>query len=1267
MSRDDTLPSGLGRPPDPMCERFEAAWLAGGRPRLEDFVSLAGEADRAALLAELLPLELHHRARHGERPAAEEYRQRLPGYGAVIDAAFAGVTPSHPNMPDTGPADPLTGIDSAAPPSASAGAAPRYRPVRYHARGGLGEVWVARDAELNRDVALKLIRPEKRDDAESRRRFLMEAEVTARLGHPGVVPVYGLVQGEDGQPCYAMRFIDGETLSEAVRRFHEADAGPGRDGGERSLALRGLLDRFVAACNTIAYAHSRGVLHRDIKPGNIMLGKYGETLVVDWGLAKVIGRDEQARAGDEETLTPGGAGQGDPTRLGAAMGTPAYMSPEQAAGRWDAIGPASDIYSLGATLYVMLTGEAPFKSGQAGEVLAQVQRGDYVPPRRLKPNVPPALEAVCLKAMALRPEDRYRTASDLASDVQRWLADQPVAAWREPLSQRVARWSRRHRAWVRAGVLALAGVALVCVAALVVVEDFRSKEADQRQRAEQEQRRAVEQQHKAEQLSAQLALDRGLALCEAGEVGHGLLWLARALQLAPPEDDDLRRVIRINLADWRTQFSPLRLRLPHDSPVSRGAFSPDGRLFATGTGSGVVRLWNTATGQPIGPPLRHGGGTAPVAFSPDGQTLLTANADHTARLWRIPTGEPIGETIKHDGVILCAGFSPDGKRVLTGSYDKTARQWDSATGRPTCEPMRHQDVVLDAAISADGTRVLTAAGGVARLWDAETGLLVGKPFNHNAPGIRAAFSPDGKAILTYGGRHAQLWDTSTCEPIGQPLCHGMDHKPISIILKDGAGKFIIPDGRLALFIGGAVFGPDGQTLLTAVDGDAVGEPWAIRWSIMRHGITGISLGMLHPAGCPGVFACSDGRRIVLGRKMHVLGRSTFNARGAVMSPSGHPVGRVVSPDDRSLLTTQPVSGFGLGEAYLWDIAPGKVRTTVPLPEFPPIAATISSTGRFCFLLSVTGPVVLVDLASGQRRTLGEPRIDDTWALGNALAISADDRFVILGNQPTSLLWDTRTGERRTDLPEASVVAFSRDSNAVLTGSYEVSLRETATGAEIGSAGKGGRDRMFSAGALGTDSRRALLAWGAAARLWDLTTGEPTGKALEHQGEIELIAYSPDGRTILTGSKDKTARLWDAATLRARGSPLVHDGPVLRGAFSRDGKTIITARDEAARVWDVATSRPLGTPIFHGSYYIAVGFSADQTAALTVSGDGISRWPLSAPVEGDSERIRLWVEAITRLELDDEGVIRNLEADARGERLRRLRDLGGPPVPEQLVE
>jgi eukaryotic-like serine/threonine-protein kinase len=337
--------------------------------------------------------------------------------------------------------------------------------LRFHASGGLGEVYVARDDKLNREVALKRIKAGA-DRPASRSRFLLEAEVTGGLEHPGVVPVYGVGHDADGRPYYAMRFIRGDSLKDAIEQFHRADGQPNRDPGERALALRQLLRRFVDVCNAVAYAHSRGVLHRDLKPANVMLGPYGETLVVDWGLAKVVGRADGAGTSVETVLQPSSGSGEAPTRTGSALGTPTFMSPEQAAGRLDDLGPASDVYSLGAMLYNLLAGRPPFVDAERAELLRKVKAGEFPPPRRVNGIVPQALEAVCLKAMAKESSGRYPSPRALADEIDHWLADEPVGAWREPISARAGRWMRRHRtamtgaaAAVLAGLIGLSAVA----------------------------------------------------------------------------------------------------------------------------------------------------------------------------------------------------------------------------------------------------------------------------------------------------------------------------------------------------------------------------------------------------------------------------------------------------------------------------------------------------------------------------------------------------------------------------------------------------------------------------------------------------------------------------------------------------------------------------------------------------------------------------------------------------------------------------------------
>jgi eukaryotic-like serine/threonine-protein kinase len=395
----------------------------------------------------------------------------------------------------------------------------RFRLLGPHAQGGLGAVFVALDTELNREVAVKQILDRHADNLTSRARFILEAEITGGLEHPGIVPVYGLGIHANGRPYYAMRFIRGDNLKEAIDRFHQQKNG---------LELRRLLRRFTDVCNAIDYAHSRGVLHRDIKPANIILGKHGETLVVDWGLAKVTGKGDPAAG--EQAMTPSSGSGSAETLPGSAMGTPAYMSPEQARGEIDRLGPPSDVYSLGATLYCVLTGKPPFQSDDVAAMIRAVGKGEFPPPRQLDPSIDRKLEAVCRKAMALEPLGRYASPHELADDIERWMADDPVTALPESWGGRLARWSRRHRSATRAAALSLFVIATVATLAAVAI----GREQAQTRDALQAEKLARKNESKARELAqeqSQLALDA------IREYSTGV---TREFLLAQPEMENLR-------------------------------------------------------------------------------------------------------------------------------------------------------------------------------------------------------------------------------------------------------------------------------------------------------------------------------------------------------------------------------------------------------------------------------------------------------------------------------------------------------------------------------------------------------------------------------------------------------------------------------------------------------------------------------------------------------------------------------------------------------
>jgi serine/threonine protein kinase len=318
----------------------------------------------------------------------------------------------------------------------------RYTLTRMHAEGGLGRVWLAHDRDLHRGVALKEIRPDRAPNPEMWRRFLKEAQITGQLEHPNIVPVYELARRrEDDQPFYTMRFVRGQSLRGAIQEFHLHRA----DKPLERLSLQSLLGAFLKVCDAIAYAHSRGVVHRDLKPENVVLGGYGEVLVLDWGLAKLVDQPDEhpvARSEVDERLSIGPDAVADKTR--GLVGTPAYMAPEQVEAKHDQIDGRTDVYALGGILFEILTGHPPAEGATTADVLERIRTGRILRARQVEPDVPHALEAVCAKALALKPSVRYANASDLAAEVRRWLADEPVGAYPEGPWRRLMRQLRTH-------------------------------------------------------------------------------------------------------------------------------------------------------------------------------------------------------------------------------------------------------------------------------------------------------------------------------------------------------------------------------------------------------------------------------------------------------------------------------------------------------------------------------------------------------------------------------------------------------------------------------------------------------------------------------------------------------------------------------------------------------------------------------------------------------------------------------------------------------
>jgi WD40 repeat protein/serine/threonine protein kinase len=1145
----------------------------------------------------------------------------------------------------------------------------RFRILRPHARGGLGEVHVALDTELKREVALKEIQSPHADHPESRARFTLEAEVTGGLEHPGIVPVYGLGTYADGRPYYAMRFIRGDSLKDAIGRYYRTDWN-GKES-ERSLALRKLLGRFIDVCNAISYAHSRGVLHRDLKPGNIMLGKYGETLVVDWGLAKSLGRSELSSVTgtdttlplpDERPLVPASSTGSAPTQMGSALGTPAYMSPEQAAGRLDELGPASDVYSLGATLYDVLTGQPPFVGiADKGELLRQVQRGAFPPPRSVCQSVPKPLEAICLKAMALQSSDRYTTPTRLAEDIEHWLADEPVTAASDTLVERSARFVRKHRSWALSIAAALILIALVSIAAALVINQQRAENATLASAEKTAREIANERRRDAEKLArekTQLANDmrielaknafaHGITEYDAGRVASADRDLLRAVALLPA-DHELRpsfaqvawdRMIR----GRRSILPPLR----HETPTAQ--LGPDGiHLIIVSPQLKTARIWDVAMGTPVGELLQHEGELRSIQFSPDGKRVITVGSDKTARVWDAITGARIGEPLWHEADVYDAQFNTNGERVVTAGSNKTARVWDATTGAPVGEPLRHEDEVQSARFSPAGNRVLTISTGTVRIWDIASATVVGGPLQHTSYVNAAEFSPDGKWVLVTqslpvgtdrvmvlgtpealnssgievkGDKSARIWDAEKGTPVVE-LVHD-DIVTLARFSPDGrrvitasndkkariwdptTGTLIAPPILHEDYISSVQFSPDGHyALTTSGDLDASPNTNARIWNAA----TGAAVGqpLRHGTFFGTVQFSSDSKRVV-----------TTGENGARIweSPTGAAVGEPLyedgvasvqfSPDGQRLITTNYKS------TRMW-VTAGAVSMEVGGPsQFKGFSSSahFSGDGKRVLTRNEQTIVRIWDSATGM--ALGGPLRHESSV--DSARFSSDGNRVVTTSDNTARIWDAATGKLvceplRHDGPVVSA-QFRPDGNRVVTASMDKTARiwNALTGEAVGARLQ--HEDVVLAAQFSADGARIVTASpDKTARIWESVSGAPVGNPLRHESAVVSAQFSADGKWIVTSSSDNRARVWDVSSGEAVGHPLEHISGIAWPQLSPDAKRLITTASTQSNlhIWDVATGAAVGEPLRHSGPVSSVQFSPDGRLVITASFDKTAR-------------------------------------------------------------
>ncbi len=1212
------------------------AWTVDPSQSLDQMLiqrGLLAESSRAALLEQV------------------KVRLRLQGEGDSKGSPLldrTDIKPFENDDPNRNPGNPDPWATLPNPPEQEAPTPPtsgalkppgeRFQVVELHAKGGLGVVSIALDCELDRRVALKEIKEKLADDPGSRARFLREAEITGKLEHPGIIPIYALGTNKVGRPFYAMRFIEGETLQEAILRLHRPE-GPPLPLDAWRLLLRDLLGRFLNVCDAIEYAHNRGVIHRDIKPGNIMLGPFGETLVVDWGLAKTLD-DPDLAAEPTSPLNPspspspspapqvGGIAPPAPpsepstwveprsggrlrlssgsetiveTLAGSAIGTPTYMSPEQAEGKLDQIGTPSDVYSLGATLYHLLTGKPPIEDGSIEEILDRVRRSEILPPSERNLRIPKPLEAICLKALAKDPDQRYPSARALADDLKRWLADEPVLARPESWFEQLSRWGRRHRTFAAASVIIL----VLGLFSLLLIARARYEQAEALAHARTSELIAEAARQNARLQSYYALINRARERASGSEPGWTFTTLENLGQAArlraiaeiedsPAEAASLRTLTAFALASFDSQLAP---DLEPGLNPSALAFSPDGQTLALGEFKAQAFLscsvalldWKTGTVQRLSfPPsfsfqLRRKvqDGARRITFSPEGRLLVVGTRSGQLHAWDLAQNDPVNTTWDaHQADINALAFGEDEGTLLSSSDDGTLKRWrlDETNGQLLADLVSEFQApgkIFDMAFHPEGGLFCLTNDQIQPL-DPEELTPIGSPIERN--GDRLAFHPDG-TILAVGNRDGiTLIEASSgliLRTLTDPSLGQAHREPIHSLRFDSTGSTLVST--------------------SSHDNDRTVKLWEVSTgkrlgSIQEGGGAGYNLldAAIHPAGKHLVLTSRD-RALV--RLLSHRPAQRFLALEALP-----PIALAFAPNGNGS-TLARLGGFRDREALrasVWDLPEGRQRAGIDLPAeaaprdgLPGLA--FDPTGQRMAISSAgTGILMWAPPADGFENVLRLPEPTTPH-------FSPD-------NQRIWALVDAGKTIGSWSLPEGEPVAqWSDPASAILRGLDRFYALEVAE-PNILAGGRDGLTRLLhfdpEAGtldlirqwdhlagpvralAISPDSS-VIVAGTDQGGLYLLDPSNPAPLDEIEQAHVEgltTLVFHPEGQWLASGSHDRSVKIWQIVSnpggqafyLREVATLSGATGPILEVRFTPDGRQLGVAVEGefALRLWNL---------------------------------------------------------------------------------------------------